>query len=214
MKLFYIYTLADLNGSIFYIGKGTGDRLKRHDYICSKFTTPPKHYSSIKLFYKLRKLIENGESFTAIKVFESSDEASVLEKEKELIAFYGKENLCNLTDGGEGRSGTKHNQTTKNKIAKSLQGHTMSEKTRAALYNANKGRRMKPEWVQKSIRSRLTNLYVAINVITDEEILVNNITKFCKERGLKISTMRQTLERNRPALTGINAGWQLKVKND
>ena len=37
-----------------------------------------------------------------MKLFEGLEEQEALDKERELIAFYGKENLINKTTGGQG----------------------------------------------------------------------------------------------------------------
>lgn len=44
------------------------------------------------------------------------------EMERELIAYYGRENLCNLTDGGDGVSGAVRSDSTRKKISLSKIG--------------------------------------------------------------------------------------------
>ncbi len=50
-KKYYVYTLAYPNGEVFYIGKGTGDRLHQHEYEAARsgkeasyyYNNPEKH---------------------------------------------------------------------------------------------------------------------------------------------------------------------------
>lgn len=92
--IFYIYTHTRKDtGEVFYIGKGNGkrawDKLKRNN-----------HWNNIT----------NKTDYDISIVFESTNELDVLEKEVELIRYYGRKdlglgNLVNLTNGGEGACG-------------------------------------------------------------------------------------------------------------
>lgn len=88
-KDFYVYLhRRKTDGKVFYVGKGTRYRaysdLRRSDYwkrIVAKYGYTVEFYAT------------------------GLQEWYAFELEKELIAYYGRENLCNLTDGGEGSSG-------------------------------------------------------------------------------------------------------------
>jgi hypothetical protein len=110
MEIFYVYRLLS-NGVTFYIGKGkrteTYDRINYHlNYWV--------HNKNRKLTNKIKKL--NG-VFDIEIVFESKDEQECLNLETQLILEVGRENLCNLTDGGEGISGYKHTKKSREKIS-------------------------------------------------------------------------------------------------
>lgn len=118
----YVYVLARPNGRVFYVGKGQGNRIMAHerkargDCRCHKCNV-------------IRKIWRDGGEVQRYTVFTTSDEQAAFAYERELIAFYGRKNLCNQTDGGEGAA---------------VFGREVSEETREKLRVANKGRRPPP----------------------------------------------------------------------
>src|SRR6202035_3188490 len=104
VKKFYVYSLIDpRNGKVFYIGKGKGKRTKWHLWTALKGT-----HGNPKLANKIKKLHRLGMAYGVEFLFSSTSEQECFAKEIFYIAFHGRGNLCNLTDGGEGRSGYKH----------------------------------------------------------------------------------------------------------
>lgn len=106
---FYVYALIDpRNNQPFYIGKGSGKqgfrRIKSHFYKEGKRGNPLK----ASVINKIEKLgLSVGEQIMA---FDLSEE-DAFAVEKIFISMYGRRNiktgiLTNLTDGGEGSSGT------------------------------------------------------------------------------------------------------------
>lgn len=94
----YTYALSDpRNGNVFYVGKGKGRRLSIHFWHAKR----KNHYNG-KLQNKINKIEGLGLSVIAEKIFEHEDEWPAQMVEILAIAFYGREHLCNLTDGGEG----------------------------------------------------------------------------------------------------------------
>jgi len=105
-KDFYVYVHRKATtGQIFYVGKGHGDRLK-WTHSRSKFWNS----------------IVKKHGFTYEVIADNLQEWYAFEIEKEIILFYGRENLCNLTDGGDGPSGAKRTEETKKKISISKSG--------------------------------------------------------------------------------------------
>jgi hypothetical protein len=99
-KKYYVYGLFDENDLIFYIGKGTNKRYKNHrkNYKMGNIT-------NYFLYCKIKSIFNKGFDFTEKILVDSLTEKEALEKELELINFYGKRidgngNLCNLLDGG------------------------------------------------------------------------------------------------------------------
>ncbi len=127
-KLYYTYVL-EIEGTaeIFYVGKGTGKRCKSHK--ANAYNEKKQHYP---LYRKIRQLLENGSDFRYRIIFTSPNEQEAYDKEKELIALIGRENLTNLTDGGDGSSCKGHTEETKKKIG-----------------DKNRGRKHTPETLQK-----------------------------------------------------------------
>jgi hypothetical protein len=104
--MFYVYVYRDprptKNNQPVYVGKGTGDRDLSHWSRGSH----NKPFQDFIAHLKVRGLVAPCE-----RVFETSVEVEAFAKEIELIALYGRRNtglgsLFNLTDGGEGGSGT------------------------------------------------------------------------------------------------------------
>jgi hypothetical protein len=104
--MFYVYVYRDprplkLNQPV-YVGKGSGDRDLSH-------WSKGSHNKPFQDF--ISHLKQRGLTAIPERVLVTEDEAEAFTKEIELIALYGRRNLgtgtlFNLTDGGEGGSGT------------------------------------------------------------------------------------------------------------
>lgn len=87
-KKYYVYEHREADtGRVFYIGKGYGNRKGR---TCDR--NPYWHHVAKK------------HGFTSHIIKSGMTELDALKYEIEMISAYGRENLCNLTDGGEGVS--------------------------------------------------------------------------------------------------------------
>jgi hypothetical protein len=104
--MFYVYVYRDPRGTKnnqpVYVGKGTGDRDLSH-------WSRGSHSKPLQDF--LSHLRAAGLKPSVSRVFKTPIESEAFAKEIELIALYGRRNLkqgtlFNLTDGGEGGSGT------------------------------------------------------------------------------------------------------------
>lgn len=91
-KPFYVYVhryaSGPKEGQVFYVGKGSGDRVK-----IKRGRNP--HWGNVVKKY--------GYTYEVLMSFEIEDCAFSIERA--LILFYGRKNLTNKTDGGEGSSG-------------------------------------------------------------------------------------------------------------
>lgn len=121
---FYVYVHRRASdGRIFYVGKGSGNRA-RQPWMRNKWWkhTVGKHGLNVEI----------------VAWFENEADAFALERD--LIAWYGRDVLVNLTDGGEGATG--YVDTRAQVIAKSL---VMDEVRRATMRKPKKPSRSKPE---------------------------------------------------------------------
>lgn len=104
-KKFYVYVhkyaFGPKKGQVFYVGKGYKERWR---------------YSGEGRSKEWRDLVGKYE-FTPETVFFNVSEICALSLEKAVISFYGRENLVNKTDGGEGVSGYSHTQDSKTKMS-------------------------------------------------------------------------------------------------
>ena len=115
MKKFYVYQLVTNDGEIFYIGKGSGERMFKHIKIAkSKSINRTKNP---KLYNKISSILNKGGYVIPEILFESDVEEQCLQKEVSLIKEIGLDKLCNLTEGGEGTSGYKLSEETKKKMS-------------------------------------------------------------------------------------------------
>ena len=151
---YYVYILARPNGKPFYVGKGQGARVFAHDnearlgHKCHKCNV-------------IRKIWRNGGEYQRYIVFTTDVERDAHDYEKELIAQFGRDSLCNLTDGGEGCSGRVVDSETRKKLSlawqrnpnrKTRRGQKSTEEHRRKISEANAGRKRSPEVVERMRR--------------------------------------------------------------
>ena len=97
---FYVYILCRPDGSPFYVGKGSRNRVFDHD--AEARSGHKCHKCNV-----IRKVWRNGGAVQRYILLETTNEQEALDYEVELISLYGLNTLTNVTAGGEGASGTK-----------------------------------------------------------------------------------------------------------
>lgn len=141
-KTFYVYELINpLTDSIFYIGKGTKEndgysRLSGHlrdtrYYKAGKYKINHKYTT-------IAKIVDAGSQPILNVVFECAVEEEAYEKERELIAKYGRLDngtgiLTNHTDGGRGGEGYKHTEKHKKSLRENNPGGNATAKPVVAI---------------------------------------------------------------------------------
>jgi hypothetical protein len=136
---YYVYELVDpRNDSVFYVGKGSGDRAYRHERNV-RHNNQRQKKSNPKLFNKISSIVHTGSSVVVriVEHFNTEDEA--YEKEAELVAQYGLSNLTNLVHGGRGgMSGEVHPFFGRKRPEHSakLKGRQMSQDTKDRISEA------------------------------------------------------------------------------
>ena len=153
LNRFYVYGLFE-RGVPFYIGKGTRDRIKKHDKITRDGSPYPVHC-------KIRKLNHKYESRILMDGLTDSDS---LELEEATILLVGRRDLntgplLNLTDGGEGpapsaetrrrqsiaQTGKKRSIEARMNQSKALKGRTHTDKARRLISEKLMGHAMSQE---------------------------------------------------------------------
>ena len=107
-NIYYVYVYCNplKNNEPFYVGKGKGNRWKKH--LVEK-TTSKGRINKHKI-HTIQKIQNAGLEVIIEKVLENVDEKTAFEKEIELIKLYGRVDLglgslVNLDNGGKGKSG-------------------------------------------------------------------------------------------------------------
>lgn len=138
---FYVYQLRVEDEPLpFYVGKGKSLRAWNHERDAKN-----PNRQDLKSFKenKIRKALRECKSILVEILFEQLEEQIAHATEKTFISLYGRRDtktgcLTNETDGGEGLSGHKHSQATKDKIRKSHTGMKAGENVLKALDRSNR----------------------------------------------------------------------------
>lgn len=141
MKKYLVYELWNpIKDEPFYVGKGQDNRPSYHIKEAQKSSTNDTNRHKI---HTIRKILRDGYNVDIKIVFRTKIEQDALDREIELIALYGRADLglgplTNMTDGGEGTSGTIRDRSGSNngmygKHHKEETVKTISEKRRKRL---------------------------------------------------------------------------------
>jgi hypothetical protein len=134
----FIYDDIELEYEPFYVGKGTGNRIKLSLY---------DRESPFKV-NKIHKIKYLGGEIVSIKLYENLENNQSLEIEKMIISKIGRRDLglgtlVNQTDGGDGRLTSYHSIETKKKISETKKSQNLStphtDETKYKLREINKG---------------------------------------------------------------------------
>ena len=128
---FYTYAHSKPNGSLFYIGKGQKNRA---------YT-----YGNRSEYWK-RIVNKHGNPTVEILAYWKTAEEAY-DHEKLLISCFRDMGykLANLSDGGEGATGTKHSQETKDYLRKINLERVLTDEQKAKISAAGKRKRLSAE---------------------------------------------------------------------
>jgi hypothetical protein len=170
--MFYVYHLkSSLDNKIFYIGKGSGNRMYKHLQIATG-NNDNQRSKNPHLYNKILKILNEGGHIIYEKVFITDNETLAYESEVKEIEKYGLANLTNISVGGlggfrgvewtperrkklsESKKGIPRSLETKKKISNSLKGKptgnsywkgkTLSDETKNKMSNSGKGKNSGP----------------------------------------------------------------------
>lgn len=110
------------DNQVFYVGKGTKKRANS-----ASFKSRSEYWGRIVKKY----------GFYTVIIRKNMSEQDAFELEKEIINEIGRENLCNLTDGGEGTTGRVCRKETKEAMSALFKGVPPSRKTINAAIKKN-----------------------------------------------------------------------------
>ena len=131
---FYVYEhLKPNTGEVFYIGKGSKNR-------AYQTRSRNNHWTNIVNKYGLEVNI----------IYNNLTNQEAGQKEIDLIEFYGLDNLCNMTQGGDGCVSLK--QESKDKISNSLKGKIQSQESKD-----KRSASLKKTWQNPALRELKSN---------------------------------------------------------
>lgn len=142
----YVHLRAD-SGNVFYVGKGTVRRVSQ------KSNRNPHWHRIVKKHGMRAETVVSGIS-----------EEDALDFEKHMIAEFRIRglSLCNMTDGGDGISGYKHTEASRNLMSESrrglpspTKGKTLSPEHRKKLRIAKLGKPQSASHIEASRKARI-----------------------------------------------------------
>ena len=150
MSKFVVYALCTGDRGVFYIGQGQSSRPKAHvkesrkGCVCHKCNV-------------IRKAYQTGDDYDYIILSITADHQRALDLERAYIAVYGRDNLTNKTDGGEGNIGWTPDEVTiaRMKIAAK---ERLTPEVRQKISSALKGNVISPEQRAKQSASMMGRL--------------------------------------------------------
>lgn len=212
--MFYVYALIDpTTNKPFYIGKGSGARIRAH------FTPGSLKTNTLKVT-KIKSLLSADLKPIAEYVAKNLSEAEAFELERFIISELGRIDLgtgflTNHTDGGDGASGAIHKPRTKQvreHLSKIKTGTKASNETKAKLSMMRKdsGNAMAKTWILEDPFGEITHHHgtfykfcKANNICANA--LVRNKGKAIEKPGPKYRVKSQELHSKR--LNSV--GWKL-----
>jgi hypothetical protein len=125
----------------FYVGKGKGRRMEEH---LNRVDCGSKYVFNSFKNSKIKKILKEGLRPHIIILENNLTEKSAFKLETQTIKNIGRNDLksgplCNFTDGGEGSSGRKLSEETKEKIKIKALHRKVSEKTKEKMKKNNSG---------------------------------------------------------------------------
>lgn len=95
---FYVYILSNsLDEQVFYVGKCHSIKVRLRQHLRDAATRCKYH-----VHHKINKILSLNGNIIITPLFKFENEQEAYDKEIEIIRYYGRENLTNLTDGGSG----------------------------------------------------------------------------------------------------------------
>lgn len=97
MAKYYVYHLIDpRNDEVFYVGKGSGNRIDQHESDARNFV-----FKNAEKEYRIHQIWNDGFEVIKLKVKNFNSESLAFKFEKDEIDRFGLDNLTNISKGFE-----------------------------------------------------------------------------------------------------------------
>jgi hypothetical protein len=192
-KKFYVYTLAYPDGTIFYVGKGTKNRIDGHE----------REAKRGKQSYKcnvIRKIWADGGQVVKTIMFRTDIEEEAYQYEITLIEALGLKTLTNIASGGRGgMSNVPKTPEWKAKIGVGNLGKIMSVEAIEKMRKTKIGKPVHPNVIDATSK-------VWTGLVSPEGVLIppfKNLSQFCREHNLRPDCLRDVMN----GITKSHQGW-------
>jgi hypothetical protein len=150
-NVFYVYALVDARDqSVFYIGKGKGQRAEQHERMVRS-----KKHPNVQVSARIAAILSAGATVTILRLWTDLSEADAFQRELRLITMIGVERLANVSPGF---LGWEDNQRLR--AAHLLTQYPEApEDVRAEIQTMADGRKITPRTVQSGDLDRVTRLW-------------------------------------------------------
>lgn len=184
---------AGAKGTLYYIGKGCGNRA----YTKAQRNIPAPLNRSHVVFIQ-----------------EGLTEREALALETYCIKVYGRVNigtgiLRNLTDGGEGVCGFRFSEDARRRMSELNKGKKLSDETKARISKTTKGKRLKETTKQKIGDANACNQY-ELTSPSGVKHVVRNLSEFAREYGLCVPNLVAVANGRRNNSNGWTARYLLR----
>lgn len=193
--VFYNYLLrCPFSKNIFYVGKGTKRRCLVHEWNVRHGNDDCNPHK----YRKIKSIIANNGNIEIVIVACGITEHESLINERILIQYFGRNNLTNLSDGGE--INPMSNPITREKIRHFHVGRKRSDKTRLKQSILKKGIKLQKVHCFNISKSLLNNCYAGknikiTNILNGEEYVFNSMLKAEKVIPITHEHMSRTLKK-------------------
>lgn len=218
----YVYELINpSDNKVFYVGKGSGNRMYVHEHRAKRNHTEINE--NIKLRNKIKSILNRGDKIVCRQIFFSNSAEEAYKHETNRIIELGLENICNkfiFPPSSEEiykiismrLKGHTTSDETKEKIRNSLMGHPVSAKTRKKIGDQQRGKKRPcSENRRQSIaRAKRPNEgFPTVISPSGECFTIDILSDFCKQHGLHLPGMSDLFHNRAKS----HKGWRLYIDN-
>ena len=219
---YYVYELVNsLDGKTFYVGKGKDRRMFIHEHRARRGHA--EKGENPKLRNKIKSIWTKGGMVIHKQIFSTDSDVQAYEKEIERIKELGLQNLCNLRiyqmtpeeayqRASQKMLGHHTSVETREKIRKTLSGHRVSTETRQKMRIKKLGKKnpcAESKRLSIALSRRPENGFPQMKSPTGEVHIINILTDFCNQHGLRLSSISDVIHKRRKS----HRGWRIADKH-